>query len=42
MAAAILIACVIACPLVMGAMMLTMRGGTRRRSHDDESRNDGA
>jgi hypothetical protein len=36
MAAAILIACVIACPLVMGAMMWSMRGGKRRRSRDDD------
>jgi len=42
LAVAILIACVVACPLVMGAMMLTMRTGKRRRSRDDESRDDDA
>jgi hypothetical protein len=36
MTSLLLLACVVACPLVMGAMMLTMRRG--RHDHDEENR----
>ena len=34
----LLLACVVACPLVMGAMMLSMRRG--RHDRDEEKRRD--
>jgi hypothetical protein len=43
MATILLAACVVACPLVMGAMMLSMRGGKphRRRRQRQRSRGGG-
>jgi hypothetical protein len=34
----ILLGCALACPIMMGAMMLMMRGGHSRRDRDERDR----